>query len=106
MRKDRSASTRGESIELPSQTEKAQVGFQVNLVKVLAVYEEIRVDSHRFSLCSSLRAASCVTAPGARPPPSGKSPKLTNPHSASRELRESIVPPRAAISDSTKRQRS
>jgi len=62
----------------------------VNLAKVLAVYKEICVDSHRFSLCSSLRAAAGVAAPGARSPSSGKSPKLANPHFASRELRAKL----------------
>jgi hypothetical protein len=59
----------------------------MNPRKVLAIYEEIGVTIHGFSLCSGLRAAPGVAAPGARPPPSGKSPKLTNPHFASRELR-------------------
>jgi hypothetical protein len=59
----------------------------MNPRKVLAIYEEIGVTIHGFSLCSGLRAAPGVAAPGARPPPSGKSPKLTNPRFASGELR-------------------
>ena len=62
----------------------------LNLLKALAIYKEIGIVGHRFSLCGSLRAAPGVAAPGARLPSSGKPAKLTNPHFASRELRANL----------------